>query len=240
LPTQVARPFIRALQYLAEDLPDQEGLFGIAPDIRLLRIAVKYLAQYQDIRTRGQLFMEMIEASEFIVLSTYVISNEDNMKRGKPSNTNGIHLFEDDQLEIAKGHWIEKVHAVSEADPDDFLANSRVIFILYRWREWEPGGPGQYLERVVTTQSRALILLTSLAQRGESYQSGDFAAKKFIYIRLSFIEDFIPLQRFIDVLNADTIDKGKLNKEQAAALAALRDACERRAEGRPEDDVAPG
>jgi predicted KAP-like P-loop ATPase len=234
LERQVARPFINALLCLAEDLPDREGFFEIGPDLRLLRIVARFLGQNPDIRTRGQLFLEIMDTSGLIVLPTYLIANDDNMRQSKPNNTDGIRIFEDDQLQRAKEKWLEKVHMSAETDPDKFLTNPKLPFILYRWREWEEGGPAAYLQRVINSQSRALIFLTSLAQQGQSYQSGDFTAKTHTYIRLHFIEDFMPLESFSAYLKPDTIGDSQLTKEQTAALAAFKYARQRRAEGKPD------
>jgi predicted KAP-like P-loop ATPase len=223
-----------ALMDIAEDLPDS-GSFGLRLDL----ILVRFLAQEPSVRIRGNIFLEAMRISDGIVLSAEVISNEmESRAKEESSGRSEFKVLEDDQLEGAKTLWIEKVIEASRQDPDALLRNPKLVFLLYRWREWaEPTAPGAWLGEILDSPARAIDFLTSIALQSRSFGIRDYVSREHTFTRLKFIEDFVPLDILTKQTKEYAHDPAILTPRQRDAIQAFQNALLRRQQGRPDEAI---
>ena len=120
------------------------------------------------------------------MVSGHVISSEvESRSKAEQGTRDGLRVLEDDQLDSAKAIWLEKMAELARREPDKLLRSPKLVFLLYRWREWDQtGGPGTWLRQVLNS-SQGTRFLTSIAQRSRSFRSGDHVSEQHTSIRLA-------------------------------------------------------
>jgi predicted KAP-like P-loop ATPase len=232
------RPLLTALLRIGEDLPETRGMFGLGGELHVMRIIIRYLGQEPVIRTRGEMFLQALQDSEQIVIPAWVISNEDSIRQNQ-SRRGTESILEDDQLALAKATWSDKILHVCRYNPEWFLRSPQLVFLLYRWREWvQEIGPATILPELINSRERAIDFITSIAQTSTVHRSGDYVSENRKFIRLASVEDFIALNALLALVDPASLNVAELNTQQVAALQALREAVQRREEGKSDDHVS--
>ncbi len=87
------------------------------------------------------------------MVSGHVISSEvESRSKAEQGTRDGLRVLEDDQLDSAKAIWLEKMAELARREPDKLLRSPKLVFLLYRWREWDQtGGPGTWLRQVLNS-----------------------------------------------------------------------------------------
>jgi hypothetical protein len=237
LPIQNSQPLIRALMHLGENLPDRSGFFALTSDIQVLRIVVRLLEQEEAVRQRGKIVLSSMRETDGLLIPAIIIANDDHI-RSKEGNSTRAKSFDDDQFAEAKALWIDRVKHIAEHDPERLLRNKKLLYMLYRWKDWATAdGPDIWLPRLVNGRKRTLDFLTSVAQLSNTYSTGDHVSRQHTFIRLSDVEQFISCDVLARHIDADTIDLASVDASQLKALEAFRDALKRRAEGKSDDSL---
>lgn len=235
LPLQNAEPLTRALMDLGEDLPDPGGFFAITSEFQMLRILVRFLGQEVELRCRGNIVLTAIQQADRLLVPATTISNDQSV-RDKGNMSPEGKLFEDDQLEKAKSIWTRRMEEIATIEPERLLNNPKVLFLLYRWKEWTNGdGPDHWIPKIINSRERALDFLASMTQQASIHSSGDHVFRQRSFMRLIDIEKFVTIEQLAQYIDADNLDAVTLSATHARGLATFREALQRRAQGKGDD-----
>lgn len=225
-------PFVSALFDIGDDLPDEpREFFSIGADMHASRIIHWYLKQEKDAGKRGQILKEAVKVSEGLYLPIMTASFESDPKE-REKNPDYFSVTDDDLKELHK-ICVEKIQNAAKAGT--LAIHPKLLYILYRWREWASAAePRKWVEGVIGSKEGLLSFLTAFLQRSTSHGMGDYVSREHWFISLKVVEDFIPAEVLNEKVAQLTLEG--LGEKEQKAVRAFQKAMKRRQEGRPEGD----
>lgn len=229
---QYAVPFVTGLFDIGDELPEERrGFFSISSEMHVSRIIYWYLKQETNRERRGEILKQAMKTTTGLylpVMMTSLESNEEKRKSDPEAFVTDADLKELQQLCIVKIK-----HAVKTGD---LAKHSKMLPILYRWREWDsPKKPREWVQDLV--QSRecgALVFLTACLHRSTSQGIGDYVSREHWRINLKTVEDFVSVDTLEEKVARLSLEN--LNEKETKSVKAFRHAIKRRMEGKSEDD----
>jgi len=227
-----AVPFITALFDIGDDLPeDESGFFMIGSHWHAVRIVYWYLKKEPDIKKRGRILKQAAKDTTGLYLTVMRASLEDDLHKKQDEAEKG--LLDNDDLNELKAICVEKImHAAASGQ---LTKHRHRLTLLYYWGTWAGfDGPSKYVADFINTQEGLLSFLVSTLSRSTSQGVGDHVARIHWSIKLSTIEQFIP----VDTVKAkfEQLNTENINDEEKRAVEAFEKALRRREEGKPEDN----
>jgi predicted KAP-like P-loop ATPase len=186
-----AGPFVTALFDIGDSLPPgTDELFAIEPDMHAARIIHWYLKILPDVAARFSILADAIEETIGIFLPVRVVSvqQDDNSDAPDPDS-----LIPDLRyLRRLQELCLVKIRAA--ASDGRLSRHSRMLYILYRWRDWSGAEePSQWVEALTRTPEGLLAFLSACSQKVRSAGANELTVRVTWRMQLDDIESFIPL-----------------------------------------------
>lgn len=229
---QHAVPFITALFDIGDELPDERGgFFSISPEMHASRIIYWYLKQEKNKGKRGEILKRAMTATTGLYLPMMTASLEGNEEKRK-KDPDAFNVTDADLKELQQ-LCVEKIKQA--ANTGSLSTHSKMLSILYRWREWSsPDKPREWVERLTASPAGVLSFLTASLHRSTSHGMGDYVSQEHWRINLKTVEDFIPVDTFEKKVAELPLDN--LTQKERRAVNAFQKAIKRRREGKSDDD----
>jgi predicted KAP-like P-loop ATPase len=227
-----AEPFVTAIFDTGDDLPvGGSSSFLIEPAMRAIRVIHWYLKRENDPAKRGDILKRTMTLTSGLYLPILKTSLEYN-KQERQSDPDSFLVNEQGLLDLQR-ICLEKIRVAAE---NGILENHpKLLYILYRWREWaSPQEPRKWVEDLVSSSDGLLKFLKGCVQQGSASGAGDYAARIYRYIRLQSIEDFVDPEVVEQKVKQISLDG--LPDDKKEAIHAFQTALKRRREGKRDDD----
>lgn len=227
-----AEAFVTAIFDSGDDLPvGGSSIFVIEPAMHAIRIIHWYLKQENDPAKRAELLKQTMTLTSGLYLPVLKTSLEDR-KQERQNDPDAV-LVNEDALQDLKRICLEKIRVAAE---NGVLRNhSKLLYILYRWREWgSPQEPRKWVEDLVSSSDGLLQFLKACVQQGSASGAGDYAARIYRFIRLQSVEDFVDSELIEEKVKQ--ISLNGLPDDKTEAIRAFQTALKRRREGKSDDD----
>jgi len=231
IPLEHASAFVTAMFDIGDELPEEgPGFFEIGPDMHAIRIIHWFLKQENDATVRAEILRRAMEETTGLYLPVEMTSIEGSKPEGEQDRDSFL-VSEEDVSELQR----ICVAKIQTAAGDGRLAKHRKLaYILYRWREWTSAEEvGMWAEKLIETDAGLLDFLGGFVQPVTSYGIGDYVAQTRWRIRLTDLENFVP----IGVLESrrSTLGMEGLTDDQRRSVEAFDKAVDRRRQGKSDD-----
>jgi predicted KAP-like P-loop ATPase len=230
--TEHSVSFITAMFDMGDDLSDEsDDFFGISPAMHGVRIIHWHLKREPDAHARAQSLGEAMRQTTGLFLPVMTISIEDprDGERGDPSEA----LVGESDLAQLKDLCVDMIRAAAASSR--LRGHPRMLYILYRWKEWGADDEAEaWVSSVVLERDGLLNFLQATTHRVRSHTMGNYLAEDQNRVRLEDIESFVSADEILRLV--DALDESGLTKGEARAVAAFRQALEGRAQGRSDED----
>ena len=227
-----AFPFVTAIFDIGDELPEKPpGFYVFGYDTHAYRIIYFYLMQEKDVAKRAEILRKAIKASKGLFLPIDCVHGE--VRRPDREKSQEKFLVEEKEVEPLKAICLKKIAAAAKSG---LLRNHiKLLSILYSWRAWQaPEAPQSWVKNLIRSQEGLLIFLKAVLQSSASQGMGDYVAKITWYIRLTTIEDFIPLSIIERKINKIAMEG--VSPDEKRAIDAFHKAIKRRQAGKADDD----
>jgi predicted KAP-like P-loop ATPase len=227
-----AEAFVTAIFDSGDDLSvGGSSVFVIEPAMHAVRIIHWYLKRENDPAKRTEILKQTMTLTSGLYLPVLKTSLEDS-KQERQNDPDAV-LVNEDALQDLKGICLEKIRVAAE---NGILRNHpKLLYILYRWREW--GSPQEWrkwVEDLVSSSDGLLQFLKACVQQGSASGAEDYAARIYRFMRLQSVEDFVDpkiIEEKVEQINLNSLPDDKIE-----AIRAFQRALQRRREGKPDDD----
>jgi predicted KAP-like P-loop ATPase len=165
---------IQALFNISDELPQEKtSMFDVGASMDIMRIAYQFGKRLNDPSRYKDIILNAIENSsslqgpvEFVALET---PREDSRK--------DHYVISEDQIGELQEACVEKI---IEFETEDKLMNHpNLIFVLYRWKEWDSQERWrQFIAKATKSDRGFLVFLSKFVHEQTSHRLGDYAVKK--------------------------------------------------------------
>lgn len=127
-------------------------------------------------------------------------------------------------VEAMKVEWLYQVRVLA-AEPDRLMAETDLVSILYRWRDYGGGmdEPRIWLDRAIETDERFVAVVEDMMSRGTSHSWGDRVSRPHLTFNRSTVEDFIGIERAKARLDAIDPENHPAHEEALRTLGSHLD-----------------
>jgi hypothetical protein len=222
LPLASADVLMPVLFDLGEEFPNAMGFSTYMPFISIWRTSYWYIRSVSDLDERGELFLRALGNCKGLAVPATLIGLDID-ERAKEGNDSDL-ILRDDQMELAKRLWIEKLTSVIQ-DPTRLFTSTHFVSFLYRWREY---GKEQevltWVRSLVTQQQILPKFLLAFAREQESQTIGDYVTRKTTIFDLNALLPFVDLSCLLELARA--LPENELDEKEHYARASFLEAAE--------------
>ena len=208
-----AKNVVKALFNISDDLPEEKvGMCDIGIDMDLMRIIYQLLKRETDKNKNFELLKEAIPASKGLFGPVQKISLESLRKeKGKDSDE---FIVPEDKIEELQKLCLEKINGINI---EDLLKHKTLLYILYRWREWDKEDKWKgFIQKVENDNQKLLSFVTKFVSENRSQTIGDYGikiVKKFNYKSLADFIDLDQIKTKLEEIKKQNSEEYNSNKE---------------------------
>lgn len=181
---------IGALFNISDDLPEEKvGMWDFGTDTDLMRTIYKLLKRETDKNRNFELLKEAIPSSKGIFGPVRIIFLESSRKeKGKSSDE---FLVPEDKIEDLQKLCLEKIKSDNTFD---LLKNKNLLYILYRWKEWDKEEKWkEFIKEIEDNDLKLLLFMSKLVSETKSQVIGDYGVNLTKKFNFNSLNDFIDL-----------------------------------------------
>ena len=185
-----AKNVVRALFNISDDLPEEKvGMLDFGADMDLMRIIYQLLKRETDKNKNFELFKEAIPLSRGLFGPVQEISLETSRKeKGKDPDE---FVVPEDKIEELQKLCLEKIKGTST---NDLLKHRYLLYILYRWKEWDKEEKWKEIIKEITDDDvKLLLFVAKFVSESKSQTIGDYGVKVSKKFNFKSIDNFIDL-----------------------------------------------
>lgn len=208
-----AKNVVKALFNISDDLPEEKvGMWDFGADMDLMRIIFQLLKRETDKQKNFEILKEAIPQSKGLFGPVQKVSLESSRKeKGKDSDE---FVVPEDKIEELQKLCLEKIKGFNK---DELLKHKNLLYILYRWKEWDKEKKWEDFIKEITEDDQKLItFLSKFISESRSQTIGDYGVKvikKFNYKSLSDFLDLEQIKTKLEAIKNQNTDLYKENKE---------------------------
>lgn len=208
-----AKNVVKALFNISDDLPEEKvGMWDFGADMDLMRIIYQLLKREADKNKNFELLKEAMLSSKGIFGPVQKVSLESSRKeKGKDSDE---FVVPEDKIEELQKLCLEKIKS---NNTDALLKHKNLLYILYRWKEWDKEGKWkEFIKEIIDDNAKLLLFITKFVSETKSQTIGDYGVKitkKFNYKSLCDFIDLSELKLRIEAIKRPDDEQYKSNKE---------------------------
>ncbi|MFC5531266.1 KAP family P-loop NTPase fold protein [Cohnella yongneupensis] len=186
-PTQYFENIIVPLLDITDSLPsERKGMADFGSDWDVMRVIYQLLKRENNKELNYTLLRDAVNQSSSLYAIFLKISTE------SPSNQNSkIKLLTEEHLADLKKLCIErlKIHT----NDNELLENSHLLYILYRWKEWDQSDDlNLYIKRIVSDDVSLLKFLQKYRHHSHVTTMGDYVSRSLITFNFTNLSDLVP------------------------------------------------
>ena len=212
LPTTNTQNVIQALFNVSDDLPKgDEGLFSFGLDMDVMRIVHHLLKRNQNKEQNYKILEATIKSSTGVYGPVHKISLESS-REAKDGRKEDI-LVPEVHLKTLQALCVSKLQS---AELLDLINHRELVYLLYRWKEWDAEKKWQGLVQfALQDDDRLLTFLDKFVSERKSYSAGEYAP------RVRNVFDY----KSLNVFTKDSIVLAKLQsmKKEKKALTETQE-----------------
>ncbi|MCA9385937.1 hypothetical protein KC717_04790, partial [Candidatus Dojkabacteria bacterium] len=180
-----ANNVVQALFNISDDLPEEKvGMWDFGIDMDLMRIIYQLFKREEDKNKNFKVLKKAITLSKGLFGPVQGISLESSRKKeGKGSDE---FVVPEDKIEELQRLCLEKINGT---DINDLLKNKNLLYILYRWKEWDnKDNVKVFIEKIENDNQKLISLVVKFISESRSQRIGEYGVKilkKFDYNSLA-------------------------------------------------------
>lgn len=231
IPLEYVAEFLPALLDIGDLVEDGAEAF-LGPFTRITRVALWYVRQEPELAKRGAYFLNAMQASNGLALMTRILRGEE--ERRKKKSPDELAMFTDEQLEIAKELWIQRLLAEAKSDLISLARSHHFLSMLYAWREWKGDATTrEWVKQLILSDEGLIAFLMAAAGIITRTTLGDHTSTQHTLTQLQTISDFASVEEIAERINS--ISKEQLSNDERNAVESFERALVRRARGKSDD-----
>lgn len=208
-----AKNVVKALFNISDDLPEERGgMWDFGADVDLMRIIYQLLKRESDKDKNFELLKEAIPQSKGLFGPVQKVYFESS--RNEKAKDSDEFVVPEDKIEELQNLCLEKVKGTSTYD---LLKQKNLLFILYRWKEWDKENKWEEFKKTVTEDDKKLMMFVAkFISETKSQTIGDYGVKiekKFNYKSLNDFIDVDQVKEKLEEIKRQNTELCKNNKE---------------------------
>jgi predicted KAP-like P-loop ATPase len=223
-----AKNVVKALFNISDDLPEERvGMWDFGADVDLMRIIYQLLKRESDKNKNFEILKEAIPPSKGLFGPVQKVYFESSRKeKAKDSDE---FVVPEDKIEELQKLCLEKIKGT---DTDDLLKRKNLLFILYRWKEWDKEKKWEDFKKTVTEDDKKLMLFVAkFISETKSQTIGDYSVKTSKTFNYKNLNDFIDLDQMKAKLEEIKKQNTELYKNNKEAIDLFLDNFEKKDKG---------
>ncbi len=208
-----AKNVVKALFNISDDLPEEKvGMWDFGVDMDLMRIVYQLLKRETDKNKNFEVLKEAIPSSKGLFGPVQKVSLEFSRKeKGKDSDE---FIVPEDKIGELQKLCLEKINGTNN---DVLLKHKNLLYILYRWKEWDKEDKWkEFIKEVENDNQKLLSFVTKFISESRSQTIGDYGVrvvKKFNYKSLADFLDLEQIKTKLEEIKKQNSEEYKNNKE---------------------------
>jgi predicted KAP-like P-loop ATPase len=203
---------VQALFNISDDLPEEKtGMWDIGADMDLMRIIYQILKRESDKNKNYEILKETISPSKGLYGPIQKISLESSRKeKGKDTDE---FVVPEDKIEELQKICLEKINSWK----DKLLKHNQMLYILYRWKEWDKEDKWrEFVNEIIADDEKLIVFLEKFITEIRSQTFGDYGVgrtKKFNYKSLENYEELSNIKSRLEKVQQENSDLYQRKKE---------------------------
>jgi predicted KAP-like P-loop ATPase len=187
-----AKNVVQVLFNISDDLPEERiGMWDFGADMDLMRIIYQLLKRETDKQKNFEIFKEAIPSSKGLFGPVQKISLESPRKE-KEKNSKEF-IVPENKIEELQKLCLEKIKGTCT---DDLLQHKNLLYILYRWKEWDKENKWEDLIKEIKEDDNKLMLFVAkFVSESPSQTIGDYGVKMTKRFNYKSLGDFFDLDQ---------------------------------------------
>lgn len=201
---------VKALFNISDDLPEEKiGMWDFGADMDLMRIIFQLLKRETDKQKNFEILKEAIPQSKGLFGPVQKVSLESSRKeKGKDSDE---FVVPEDKIEELQKLCLEKIKGFNK---DNFLKHKNLLYILYRWKEWDKEKKWEeFIKEIMEDDQKLITFLSKFVSESRSQTIGDYGVKVIKKFNYKSLSNFLDLEQIKTKLEAVKSQDTKLYKE---------------------------
>src|SRR3990167_4888183 len=223
-----AKNVVKALFNISDDLPEEKvGMWDFGADMDLMRIIYQLLKRETDKSKNFEMLKEAIPMSKGLFGPVQKVSLEASRKeKDKDSDE---FVVPEDKIEELQKLCLEKIKSKST---DDLLKHKNLLYILYRWKEWDKEERWKEFIKEVSGDDIKLLLFTAkFISETKSQTIGDYGVKITKKFNYKSVNDFIDLKEIKTKLEEVKKQDNELYKSNKESIDLFLDNFDKKDKG---------
>ncbi|MGE1197488.1 KAP family P-loop NTPase fold protein [Priestia megaterium] len=188
-PTNCFQNVIVPLLNLIKSLPqEEEGKAYLSTDMEVMRVIYQLLKRENNQDNNFALLHEAIVDSK----SLYGVVRMISLQTPRENDINETTLLKENHLLALQELCVIKIK--DSANTNTLLNNKNLLYILYRWKEWDTLTSDDltvFIDRVTSNSQSLLHFLEAFRSVGTTRNLSDYASTKRIYFGFEELKDFV-------------------------------------------------
>ena len=220
-----AKNVVKTLFNISDNLPEEKiGMWNFGIDMDLMRIIYQLLKRETNKNKNFEMLKEAILSSKGLFGPVQKVSLESSKKeKGKDSDE---FVVPEDKIEELQKLCLEKIEST---DIDNLLKHKNLLYILYRWKEWDKEEKWKYfIKKIIENDQKMILFVAKFISESRSQTIGDYGVKVTKKFNYKSLDNFLDLEqiktRLEEVKNRDT----KLYKDNNETIDLFLDNFDKR------------
>ena len=192
IPQDNVKNVVKALFNISDDLPEERlGMWDFGADMDLMRIIYQLMKRETDKQKNFEIFKEAIPSSKSLFGPVQKISLE--TPRKEKENNSKEFIVPEDKLEELQKLCLEKIKG---AGTDFLLQHKNLLYILYRWKEWDEEKKWKdFINKIEKDDNKLMVFVAKFVSEVKRQAIGDYGAKIIKRFNHKSLGDFIALDQ---------------------------------------------
>lgn len=208
-----AKNVVKALFNISDDLPEEKvGMWDFGIDMDLMRIIYQLLKRETDKNKNFEILKEAIPPSKGLFGPVQKVSLESSRKEKNKDSDDFI--VPEDKIEELQKLCLEKIKGEAT---DNLLKHKNLLYILYRWKEWDKEEKWkEFIKEVTDDDAKLLLFMAKFVSETKSQTIGDYGVKITKKFNYKSVNDFIDLEEMkkkLEEIRKQDNEPYKNNKE---------------------------
>ena len=228
IPQDDAKNVVKALFNISDDLPEEKvGMWDFGADVDLMRIIYQLLKRETDKNKNFEVLKEVIPPSKGLFGPVQKVSLESSREeKGKDSDE---FIVPEDKIEELQKLCLEKIEGINV---DDLLKHKNLLYILYRWKEWDKEDKWkEFVKEVDNDNQKLLAFIVKFVSESRSQTIGDYGVKVVKKFNYKSLADFLDLEQVKTKLEEIKNQNSKEYKDNKEAVDLFLDNFDKKGKG---------
>ena len=228
IPQDDAKNVVKALFNISDDLPEEKvGMWDFGADVDLMRIIYQLLKRETDKNKNFEVLKEVIPPSKGLFGPVQKVSLESS--RGEKGKDSDEFIVPEDKIEELQKLCLKKIEGINV---DDLLKHKNLLYILYRWKEWDKEDKWkEFVKEVDNDNQKLLAFIVKFVSESRSQTIGDYGVKVVKKFNYKSLADFLDLEQVKTKLEEIKNQNSKEYKDNKEAVDLFLDNFDKKGKG---------